>query len=98
VGQVFAVFNGVTAFQPHPGPENPGKGENSHDGETTPGFSSLSPFSGSAVAQTRAAGGAAAVLDAVRAYRRTPTPKPPRKPRRPAAHPDVLPPGSAFQS
>lgn len=87
---------GVTALLPHPGPENPGKGENSHDGEATPGFPPLSPFPGSTMAQIGAAGGAAAALDAVRAYRRTPLPKPPRKSRRPTARPDALPAASAF--
>ncbi len=87
---------GVTALLPHPGSENPGKGENSHNGKTTPGFPPLSPFPGSTMTQIAAVGGAAAALDAVRAYRRTPTPKPPRKPRRSAVRPHTLPAASAF--
>lgn len=88
----------MTALQPHPGPENPEKGEDPPAGDGGMGFLPFSPFPGLETAQNAAPSGqAAAALAAVRAYRRTPSPespKLPRKPRQAVTAPDALPPAS----
>lgn len=88
----------MTALQLHPSPENPEKGENPGAKGGGAGFSPYSPFPGLAAAQNGTGDSAAAALAVVRAYRRTPPPKPTRKPRQAATVPDTAPPASSLPS
>ena len=72
----------MTALQPLPGPEKPGKDEKPFKPDVGTPFSGFPPFPALGTAQDAALPGAAAALAAVRSYRRVPTPKPPRSPRR----------------
>ena len=73
---------GVTALQPHPGPEKPEKDEKPTGPDAGTPFSGFPTFSGLGTAQNAPATDATAALAAVRAYRQPPLPKPPRAPRR----------------
>ncbi len=80
---------GVTALQPHPGPEKPEKGEKPPEPDAGVAFPGFSPFSGPGAMQDAAPSGAAAALAALRSYRRVPPPEPPRAAR---SKPDAAPP------
>jgi len=78
----------VTLLHPHPGPENPEKGENPRAGDGGTGFLPFPPFPGLGTAQNAVSSGhAAAALAAVRAYRRTLPPNLPKLPRQPRRQP-----------
>ena len=72
----------IVGFRPLPRPENPDKGENPGAGEDSTGYPPFLPFPGPGTAQNAHAPDSAAALAAVRAYRRAPSPEPPRAPRR----------------
>ena len=73
---------GVTALQPHPGPEKPEKDEKPTGPDAGTPFSGFPTFSGPGTVQNAPATDAAAALTEVRAYRRPPPLKPPHASRR----------------